>query len=107
MWPIGDMARCVLLRIRRTHADALMWGLRDASLQFPTQRHVDGPLLYGSALFGIGWAAGRALHGTRIAERVCVTAVQAGVRGRFVIAMLIGRRLHLRYRRHAAHDPLR
>lgn len=55
MWPTGDMARCVLLRIRRTHADALMWGLRDASLQFRAQRYLDGPLLYGSALFGIGW----------------------------------------------------
>ncbi|SON77364.1 hypothetical protein XAP412_1310027 [Xanthomonas phaseoli pv. phaseoli] len=51
--------------------------------------------------------AGRALHGTRIAERGCVTAVQAGVRGRFVIAMLIGRRLHLRYRQRKAHDPRR
>ncbi|WP_115562333.1 DUF6691 family protein [Xanthomonas arboricola] len=74
--------------------------LRGASLQLPAQRQIDGPLLWGSALFGIGWG----LVGLCPAPALLGAAALQPSSLVFVLAMLIGMRLHLLYRRHAEPD---
>ncbi|MEA9564936.1 MULTISPECIES: DUF6691 family protein [unclassified Xanthomonas] len=74
--------------------------LRGASLQLPAQRQIDTSLLWGSALFGIGWG----LVGLCPAPALLGAAALQPSSLAFVLAMLIGMRLHLLYRRHAEPD---
>ena len=64
-------------------------------LQLPTARHLDGALLGGSALFGIGWGLAGICPGPSLV--LLVTAPQAGLP--FVGAMLVGMLLYKGYLR--------
>jgi len=56
------------------------------ALHLPTRRDIDPPLLFGSALFGIGWGLGGYCPGPAIAS-LPINPREAGV---FVVAMVVG-----------------
>ena len=57
------------------------------ALHLPTRRDIDPPLLFGSALFGIGWGLGGYCPGPAIAS-LPINPREAGV---FVVAMVVGK----------------
>lgn len=58
----------------------------DDSFHVPTNRRIDGPLVIGSALFGLGWGIGGFCPGPAVAS-LSVGIPQTVL---FVVAMLIG-----------------
>ncbi len=64
--------------------------LGDPSFHLPGTQKLDGRLLAGSALFGIGWGLGGLCPGPAIAS-LGTAPIGAGL---FVIAMIVGMALH-------------
>ena len=64
--------------------------LVDTSFHLPGTRHLDGKLLVGSALFGVGWGLGGLCPGPAIAS-LGTAPMSVAV---FVIAMIAGMALH-------------
>ncbi|TCV58076.1 YeeE/YedE family protein [Neorhizobium sp. S3-V5DH] len=62
----------------------------DDSFHVPTSRRIDGPLVTGSALFGLGWGIGGFCPGPAVAS-LSVGIPQTLL---FVVAMLIGMTLY-------------
>lgn len=62
----------------------------DDSFHVPTNRKIDGPLVIGSALFGLGWGIGGFCPGPAVAS-LSVGIPQTIL---FVVAMLIGMTLY-------------
>ena len=62
----------------------------DDSFHVPTKRKIDGPLVIGSALFGLGWGIGGFCPGPAVAS-LSLGIPQTIL---FVVAMLIGMTLH-------------
>ncbi|MBB3166128.1 YeeE/YedE family protein [Rhizobium laguerreae] len=62
----------------------------DKSFHVPTNRRIDGPLVVGSALFGLGWGIGGFCPGPAVAS-LSVGLPQTFL---FVIAMLVGMTLY-------------
>ncbi|WP_105374938.1 YeeE/YedE family protein [Neorhizobium huautlense] len=62
----------------------------DDSFHVPTSRRIDGPLVTGSALFGLGWGIGGFCPGPAVAS-LSVVIPQTLL---FVVAMLIGMTLY-------------
>jgi hypothetical protein len=58
----------------------------DSAFHLPTRRDLDGPLVIGSALFGVGWGLGGLCPGPGIVAAAAGDATAAG----FVVAMLVG-----------------
>ena len=62
----------------------------DSAFHLPGTRHLDGKLLAGAVLFGIGWGLGGLCPGPAVAS-LGTAPLAAGI---FVIAMLAGMGLH-------------
>ena len=68
-----------------------------AAFQIPKQSNVDGPLIMGAGLFGVGWGLGGFCPGPGL-----VSVVSAGSSASsFVAAMLVGMVFH-----HLLHGPM-
>lgn len=75
------------------YAPAALWIRRhrptpliDRTFHLPTRRDLDGALLIGAALFGIGWGLGGLCPGPGVVAAAAGNATAAG----FVAAMLVG-----------------
>lgn len=63
------------------------------SLELPTNRRIDGPLIGGAALFGLGWG----LSGLCPGPAVAALSTGAPPVAAFVAAMLVGMAVHQRF----------
>ena len=62
----------------------------DETFQVPTKKRIDAPLVFGSALFGLGWGIGGFCPGPAIAS-LSVGLTESFL---FVAAMLVGMTIH-------------
>ena len=62
----------------------------DETFQVPTKKRIDAPLVFGSALFGLGWGIGGFCPGPAVAS-LSVGLTQSFL---FVAAMLVGMTIH-------------
>lgn len=62
----------------------------DETFQVPTKKRIDAPLVFGSALFGLGWGIGGFCPGPAVAS-LSVGLTESFL---FVAAMLVGMTIH-------------